>query len=65
MSLYATEKLPQPHLARGVVENDPASRTLSVRLSDHETGYGRLLWRQAFQALAAEEESGAAPGCVG
>ena len=58
MSLYATEKLPQPHEAIGVVSNDLSNRSLSVRISDLESGYSRLLWRECFQALKAAEEAG-------
>lgn len=52
-----TDRVPEPHVAVGVVENDPPSRTLSVRLSELEAGYGRLLYRQAHQALRQAEES--------
>jgi hypothetical protein len=58
VSLYATEKLPQPHEAIGVVSNDLANRTLTVKLSDGANGYTKLLWRQAFQALRGSEEGG-------
>ena len=58
MSLSATETLPRPLVAVGVVVADPASRTLSVRLSDLEAGYSRLLYREAFQALKLDFEAG-------
>lgn len=57
-SLYATEKLPSPHEAIGVVSNDLPNRTLTVRLSDAANGYTRLLWKEAFQALRRSEELG-------
>jgi hypothetical protein len=50
----ATTKVPSPLACTGVVSNDPAARVLSVRLSENERGYARLLWRQGYQA----EESG-------
>jgi hypothetical protein len=50
--------LPQPHEATGVVSNDLANRTLTVKLSDQANGYTRLLWREAFRALRASEEGG-------
>jgi len=58
VSLFATEKLPSPHEAIGVVSNDLPQRTLSVRISDNESGYARLLWRECFQALRRSEEAG-------
>jgi hypothetical protein len=62
VSLLARETLPQPHEAIGVVSNDLAQRTLTVKLSDTVNGYTKLLWRQAFQALKASEEGGWANG---
>jgi hypothetical protein len=59
VTLYATEKrLPQPHAVDCVVSNDVLSRTLVVRLPQTEVGYPKLLWREAFQAYKAAEESG-------
>jgi hypothetical protein len=58
MSVFATEKVPQPLTVDGVVFNDPATRTLHVRLSDQASGYTRLLWQQGWQALRRAEESG-------
>ena len=58
MSLFATEKLPQPVVMTGVVGKDLAGRTLTVRLSELASGYERLNWRTAHQALQREEESG-------
>jgi hypothetical protein len=40
------------------VINDPAARTLVVRLSENAGGHARLLWRQGHQALLSAEESG-------
>jgi hypothetical protein len=56
--LVATTKLPSPFGCVGVVSNDLAQRVLTVRISDNESGYGRLLWREAFQALRRSEEAG-------
>jgi hypothetical protein len=58
VSLYATEKLPQPHAVDCAVSNDVLSRTLVVRLPQTEAGYSKLLWREAFQAYRAAGESG-------
>jgi hypothetical protein len=58
VSLLARERLPQPHDATGVVSNDLANRTLTVRLSDQANGYTRLLWKEAYRALRRSEESG-------
>jgi hypothetical protein len=58
VGLYATEVVPSPFIAVGVVTADPASKTLAVRLSDLESGYGRLLYREAFQAFKTDEEAG-------
>jgi hypothetical protein len=58
VSLFATEKLPQPVVITGVVDRDLASRSLSVRCSELASGYERLNWRTAHQALVQAEESG-------
>jgi len=52
------EALPQPRAATGVVVHDPATRTLSVRLSELESGYAKLLWREGWQALRRSQEAG-------
>ena len=54
----ATVRVPQPLIAVGVVVSDAVARILTVRLSENEKGYGRLLYRQAFQALVVAEETG-------
>jgi hypothetical protein len=58
VSLDATEKLPSPSIVGGVVFNDVAARTLVVRLSETASGYQKLLYQQAWQALRRAEESG-------
>ena len=58
MSIYATEKVPQPVIVDGVVDIDIAQRTLAVRRSELTNGYGRLLWREAHAALVRAEEGG-------
>lgn len=58
MTATATTKLPDPVAADGVVFNDPATRTLHVRLSEQANGYTRLLWQQGWQALRQAEQSG-------
>ena len=52
----ATTPVPQPYIVDGVVDIDTPSRTLAVRLSELEKGYGRLLWREAHRQLRASEE---------
>lgn len=58
MSVQARERLPQPLAITAAVTNDFPSRTLIVRLPETEVGYSRLLWREAFAAYRAAEESG-------
>jgi hypothetical protein len=58
VSLYVTEKLPQPLAIDAVVVNDFANRTLFCRLPDHLTGPGRIAWTNGWQALQLAEESG-------
>jgi hypothetical protein len=58
VSLFATEQVLQPYAVSCAVSNDVVSRTLSVRLSQTEVGYPRLLWREAYQACVRDEESG-------
>jgi hypothetical protein len=54
----ATDPLPQPKAAVGVVFADPSSRTLTVRLSELEGGYAQALWREGWQALRLAQEAG-------
>jgi hypothetical protein len=58
MSLFATERVPQPVVMTGVVGTDLAGRTLTVRLSELASGYERLHWRTAHRALRRAEETG-------
>ena len=58
MSLFATERVPQPAVIDAVVSNDVIARTLTVRLSDAAGGYEKSLWLQAHQQLRAAEQSG-------
>jgi hypothetical protein len=59
MTVAATERIPQPMVATGLVSNNLSDRTLSVRLSDFETsGYTRLAWRTAWQELRKAEQLG-------
>jgi hypothetical protein len=53
-----TETIPRPRAATGVVFADTAARTLTVRLSESESGYMRLCWKEGWQALRAAEEEG-------
>ena len=56
--MTTTTQIPQPVAVDGVVFNDVATRTLTVRLPDKATGYTKLLWQQGWQALRRAEESG-------
>ena len=58
MTLYATERIPQPVVMTGVVGVDVAGRTLTVRLSELASRYERLHWKTAHQALTRAQESG-------
>ena len=58
MSLYATEKLPQPFAIDAVVVTDVASRSLGARLSETASGYQRMWWKTAHQSLKAAVEDG-------
>jgi hypothetical protein len=58
VSVFATERLPQPMAVSAAVSNDILSRTLVVRLPEKAGGYEKLLWREAFQAFKAAEENG-------
>jgi membrane-associated phospholipid phosphatase len=60
----ATTPIPQPYAISAAFTNDVLSRTLVVRLPETEVGYGRLLWREAYAAYAADEESGWGRGPV-
>ena len=57
-----TEALPRPRAAIGVVFADVVARTLTVRLSEGESGYTKLLWREGWQALRRAQEAGWPPG---
>jgi hypothetical protein len=52
------EVLPRPKAATGVVFHDVGTRTLTVRLSEQESGYTKLLWREGWQALRRGQEAG-------
>jgi hypothetical protein len=58
VSLFATEKVPQPVVVLGVVDRDLAQRSLLVRPSELASGYEKLNWRTAHQALRQSEETG-------
>jgi hypothetical protein len=58
MTLFATERLPQPIVVLGVVAVDLPSRTLQVRASELASGHEKLNWRTAHQALRQAEETG-------
>ena len=56
--MTAAEVLPQPKACTGVVFNDIATRTLTVRLSDEADGFTRLLWQQGWQQQRRAQEAG-------
>jgi hypothetical protein len=58
VSLFATERVPQPVVVLGVVDRDLASRSLLVRPSELASGYERLHWRTGHQALRKAQEEG-------
>jgi hypothetical protein len=58
VTLFATERLPTPLTISAAVTNDVATRTLIVRRPETASGYERLLWREAHQALTRAEDSG-------
>ena len=59
--MTAVEALPQPQAIDAVVFSDVLSRTLTVRLPDHASGYERLLWTQAWQQQRRSQEAGWPP----
>lgn len=58
MSVFATERLPQPYAVAAPITNDLANMTLVVRRPDATAGYAHLLGREAHQALVKAEEAG-------
>ena len=58
VTLYATERLPQPLAVTAPVTVDFANMALVVRRPDAAGGSEKLLWREAHQALVQAEESG-------
>jgi hypothetical protein len=58
MTAMATTPVPQPVAIDGAVTNDVATRTLVVRRPETASGYQKLLWREAHQALTRAAESG-------
>jgi hypothetical protein len=58
VSLFATERLPQPIAIDGVVVSDVLARSLGVRLGERASGYERMWWKTAWQALKSAMEDG-------
>ena len=58
MTLFATERVPQPYAIDAVVVADVLSRTLGVRLSETASGYQKMWWKTAHTALKAAVENG-------
>ena len=57
-TLFKTEKVPEPIAIDGVVVSDVAARSLGVRVSERASGYEKLWWKTAWQALKAAMEDG-------
>jgi hypothetical protein len=51
VTIRASELLPSPLAVTGIVDIDIPSRTLAVRLSELESGYSKLWWRESHGAL--------------
>ena len=73
MSLFATERVPQPVVVLGVVDRDLQQADTVGRPSALASGYERLNWRTAHQQLVQAEQTGwrtarpvwpSAPGAV-
>jgi hypothetical protein len=58
VSLFATEKVPQPVVMDATVINDPAARTLTVKLGENASGYQKLQFREAWWGLVSAVQSG-------
>ena len=58
MTLFATERLPQPKAITAPVAVDFANMALIVRRPDAAGGSEKLLWREAHAALVKAEELG-------
>jgi hypothetical protein len=58
VSLFATERLPQPLAVTAPVTVDFANMALVVRRPDAAGGTEKLLWRESHLALAQAEERG-------
>ena len=54
----ATTPVPSPLAVTGIVDIDIPSRVLAVRLSELESGYSKLWWRESHAALKAAERIG-------
>jgi hypothetical protein len=54
----ASTRLPSPMAVVSVVSSIISERVLVVRIADNESGYARLTWKTAYQALKSAEESG-------
>jgi hypothetical protein len=58
VTVRAAERVPSPVAVDAVVDIDTPNRTLVLRVSERETGYNRLWWREAHTALKAAEQDG-------
>ena len=58
MTLRATERIPKPLTMVGVVTHDVAARTLVVPRPEQASGFEKLAWREAYNALVRAEQQG-------
>jgi hypothetical protein len=58
VTLFATERLPQPMVMDGVVSVDNWQRNLVVRRPESLSGYQKVAWRMAHEALVRAQEAG-------
>jgi hypothetical protein len=61
--ITATERIPRPMAIDGIVTNDVSARTLVVSRPESASGYQKLSWRTAHQALYRAEQKGGIPLC--
>jgi hypothetical protein len=54
----AAERVPSPVVVDAVVDIDTPNRTLAVRVSERESGYNKLWWKEAHTALTTAEQDG-------
>jgi hypothetical protein len=58
VTVLARERLPQPLVMDGIVRNDVGTRTLVVSRPENLSGYQKVAWRTAHEALVKAEQNG-------